>query len=228
MYTYEYQRPALAVDCVVFGFDGARLNVLLIKRAIEPFKGGSALPGGFVRINETVDDCARRELTEETGIDNLFMEQLYTFSDIDRDPRERVVSVAYFALVKSSDFKPASGGDASNVAWVDVKNLTDLAFDHQKIINMALIRIKNQIRYKPIGFELLNDKFSIPQLQLLYEAVLNKTLDRRNFSGKILKTGLLVRLDEKLSNGRHRSAQLYRFDRQKYNDLSAKGFNFEI
>ena len=227
-FKYDYPRPALAVDCVVFGFDGKNLNVLLVKRAIEPFKGCYALPGGFVHIDETVEQCAKRELMEETGIKNVYMEQLYTFCDIDRDPRERVVSVSYYALVRSNNYNPVGGTDADFADWFRVGELPKLAFDHNKIVQLAKDRLKGQIRYKPIGFELLDEKFTMPQLQLLYEAVLEKKLDRRNFSNKILKTGILDLLDEKQQNVPYRAPRLMRFNHEKYLKKTLEGFNFEI
>lgn len=227
-FEYEFPRPALAVDCVVFGFDGKQLNVLLIKRGIEPYKDCYALPGGFVHIDETIDDCARRELYEETGVTNVFMEQLFTFGALNRDPRDRVVSVAYYALVRSEDFKPKGGSDASQADWFKINELPSLAFDHAEILNIAKKRIQGQIRYKPIGFELLDRKFTMTQLQTLYEAVLECKFDRRNFSGKILKTGLLNLLDEKVLNVAHRAPRLMSFNRERYQELSEHGFNFEI
>ena len=227
-FEYEYQHPALAADCVVFGFDGTALNVLLIKRAIEPYINCYALPGGFVHIDETIDNCARRELYEETGLKDVYMEQLYTFGSINRDPRERVVSVAYYALVRSTDYFPHGGTDASQAGWFKINELPQLAFDHLTILETAKRRIQGQIRYRPIGFELLDLKFTMTQLQTLYEAVLERKFDRRNFSSKILKTGVLDLLDEKVQNVAHLAPRLMSFNRPKYQQLTEKGFNFEI
>src|ERR1051325_7090672 len=154
-HSYQYPRAALTVDCVVFGLDESELKVLLIERALEPFKGKWALPGGFVRVEETLDDAARRELQEETGLKNVFLEQLYTFGTVDRDPRERVVSVAYYALVKLSDHKAKAATDAANAEWFQVSQLPKLAFDHAEIVAVALSRLQGKVRYQPIGFELL-------------------------------------------------------------------------
>src|SRR5579863_5186890 len=151
-YTYQYPRAALTVDCVVFGFDEAELKVLLIQRALEPFKGRWALPGGFVRVDETVDDAARRELVEETGLKNVFLEQLYTFGAVNRDPRERVVSVAYYSLVKLSDHRARAATDAANAEWYPISKTPKLAFDHAEILTMAVARLKGNVRYEPIGF----------------------------------------------------------------------------
>jgi 8-oxo-dGTP diphosphatase len=227
-FTYEYPRPALTVDCVVFGFDDNELKVLLIRRALEPFRDAWALPGGFVRVDETIDESAKRELAEETGLHDIFLEQLYTFGAVDRDPRERVVSVAYYALVKRSEHPAAGASDASEAAWFPVRDLPRLAFDHGEIVAMALKRLRGKLRYEPIGFELLPLKFTLSDLQSLYEAVLDTTLDRRNFRKRILAMGLLVALKEQIRGGAHRPAQLYRFDARKYASLLKRGFNFEL
>src|SRR5437879_4429768 len=227
-YTYQYPRPALTVDCVVFGFDDGELKVLLIERGLEPFKGRWALPGGFVRVQETLDDAARRELAEETGLKKVFLEQLFTFGDLDRDPRERVVSVAYYALVKLSDHRAKAATDAANAEWFRVSELPKLAFDHADIVATALARLKGKVRYQPIGFELLPALFTLSELQHLYEAVLGTDLDKRNFRKKVLSFGLLVPLKETQMAGRHRPAQLFRFDTDKYEKLKKRGFNFEL
>ena len=227
-HTYQYPRAALTVDCVVFGFDESELKVLLIQRALEPFKGKWALPGGFVRVEETVDEAARRELDEETGLKNVFLEQLYTFGTVNRDPRERVVSVAYYALVKLSDHKAKAATDAANAEWFPVSKLPKLAFDHADIVETALSRLQGKVRYQPIGFKLLPQKFTLSQLQHLYEAALGEELDKRNFRKKVLGFGLLVPLKESLSGGRHRPAQLFSFDADKYEKLKNRGFNFEL
>ncbi len=227
-YTYQYPRPALTVDCVVFGFDEGELKVLLIQRGLEPFKGRWALPGGFVRVDEPVDEAARRELAEETGLTNVFLEQLYTFGAVKRDPRERVVSVAYYALVKLSDHRVKAASDAANARWFPVSRPPKLAFDHADILRTALARLQGKVRYQPIGFELLPEKFTLSQLQHLYEAVLGTELDKRNFRKKVLGFGLLVPLKETQMAGRHRPAQLFRFDMDKYEKLRKRGFNFEV
>jgi len=227
-YSYKYPRAALTVDCVVFGFDEGDLKVLLVERGLEPFKGRWALPGGFVRVDETVDDAARRELQEEAGLTNVFLEQLYTFGEVERDPRERVVSVAYYALVKLSDHKAKAATDAANAKWFPVSKVPKLAFDHADILVTAVERLKGKVRYQPIGFELLPPKFTLSQLQHLYEAVLGANLDKRNFRKKVLGFGLLVPLKEQQMLGRHRPAQLFRFDAERYEKLKKRGFNFEL
>jgi 8-oxo-dGTP diphosphatase len=227
-HTYKYPRAALTVDCVVFGLDDSELKVLLIQRGLEPFKGKWALPGGFVRVEETVDEAARRELAEEAGLKGVFLEQLYTFGALDRDPRERVVSIAHYALVKLAAHETKAATDAADARWFPVSKVPKLAFDHGEILTVALARLKGKVRYQPIGFELLPPKFTLSQLQHLYEAVLETALDKRNFRKKVLSFGLLVPLKETQMAGRHRPAQLFRFDADKYEKLKRKGLLFEL
>lgn len=226
-FTYQYARPALAVDCVVFGLD-ADLQVLLIQRDLAPFQGRWALPGGFVRMDETLDEAAKRELEEETGVTRVFLEQLYTFGELDRDPRERVVSVAYYALVKLSDHRVKAATDARDAAWFSVVDLPKLAFDHDRVLATALSRLKGKVAYQPIGFELLPPKFTLSQLQHMYEVVLEKELDKRNFRKKALAMGFLEELDEVEQDVAHRAARLYRFDKKRYQELAKEGFHFEL
>src|SRR4029077_15675093 len=214
-FTYEYARPALTVDCVVFGFDEGDLKVLLIERALQPFAGKWALPGGFVRVDETLDDAARRELDEEAGLKGVFLEQLYTFGAVDRDPRERVVSVAYYALVKLGAHETKAATDAADARWFPISKVPKLAFDHAGILATALARLKGKVRYQPIGFELLPPRFTLSQLQRLYEAVLETELDKRNFRKKSLGMDFLAPLDEVEKAVPPRPARLYRFDRKK-------------
>lgn len=229
-HTYEYARPSVTVDCVVFGLDldAEDLKILLIQRSGKPFAGMWALPGGFVDMGETLEQAAKRELQEETGISRLYLEQLYTFGDPGRDPRDRVITVAYYALVKLTDHTIKADTDASDVAWFGVSDLPRLAFDHAKIVATALGRLKGKVRYQPIGFELLPAKFTLSQLQRLYEVVLERRLDKRNFRKKILGMGLLVETSEIQKDVAHRAARLYRFDEERYRRLVQKGFNFEI
>ena len=227
-FTYEHPHPAVTVDCVVFGLEPGTLKVLLIQRGEEPFKGQWALPGGFVRIDETLESAARRELQEETGVSKLYLEQLYTFGDPGRDPRERVVSVAYYALVKLSDHRLRATTDARDAQWFAVHEIPRLAFDHAKILETAVARLRGKVRYQPIGFELLPAKFTLTELQRLYETVLERLLDKRNFRKRILSMGMLEELDEVQQGVAHRAARLYRFDKQKYRQLESSGFNFEI
>jgi len=227
-FTYKHPHPAVTVDGVVFGFDDADLKLLLIRRQIEPNKGEWALPGGFVRIAEGLEEAARRELHEETGIRELYLEQLYTFGEPQRDSRERVISVAYYALVKLSGHTVRAASDAVDVAWFPVAELPKLAFDHERIVDTGLRRLKAKVRYEPIGFELLPEKFTLGELQRLYETVLEQTLDKRNFRKKILGMDLLEPLDKYQQDVAHRAAQFYRFNHQRYEQLKKRGFNFEL
>jgi len=227
-FSFRHPRADLTVNCVVFGFDEGELKVLLIERALEPFKGRWALPGGFVRVDETLDEAARRELEEEAGLKDVFLEQLYTFGAVDRDPRERIVSVAYYALVKLAAHDTRAATDAADARWFPVSKVPRLAFDHAFILATALTRLKGKVRYQPIGFELLPPKFTLSQLQHLYEAVLGAELDKRNFRKKVLSFDLLVPLKEKQMAGRHRPAQLFRFDAEKYERLKRRGLLFEL
>ena len=226
--TYEYPRPALTVDCVVFGLDEHELKVLLIQRKLPPFQHAWALPGGFVRIDETLDQAAQRELREEAGVTDVYLEQLYTFGALDRDPRERVVTVAYYALAKLGEHRLRAATDAMGVGWFTLDDLPKLAFDHAEILARAHERLRGKVRYAPIGFELLPPRFSLTQLQRLYELVLGAPLDKRNFRKKILAMDLLVETDEVEQGVRHRAARLYRFDRRKYDRLTRQGFEFAM
>ncbi len=228
-HSYEHPRPALAVDCVVFGLDENGLQVLLVERGVAPFKGRTALPGGFVRLDETLEEAARRELEEETGLGaKVFLEQLYTFGDLHRDPRERVVSVAYYALVKLSDHRVRAATDASAAAWFRLGDKPQLPFDHEQILRVAKARLQAKVRYQPLGFELLPPRFTLAQLQSLYEAVLEKPVDKRNFRKKILSMELLEETGEREEGVSHRAARLYRFDRKRYVALEKAGVNFEL
>lgn len=228
MPTYRHPRPALTVDCVVFGFDEGDLKVLLIERDAPPFAGSWALPGGFVKLDESLDDAARRELSEETGLTKVYLEQLYTFGDPGRDPRGRVVSVSYYALVRLSEEGLHASTDARQAAWFRVSALPPLAFDHAQVLAVGLARLKAKVRYQPVGFELLPPKFTLSELQHLYETVLERPLDKRNFRKKILAMDLLVPLAETQTGVAHRAARLYRFDAKRYELLAHRGFHFEL
>jgi 8-oxo-dGTP diphosphatase len=227
-FLYEFPRAALTVDCVVFGLDETDLKVMLIQRDLVPFEGKWALPGGFVRIDETLEEAARRELQEETGLAKVFLEQLCTFGDVERDPRERVVTVAWYALVRLSDHRVKAATDARAAAWFGMDDLPQLAFDHDRILAVAYERLQNKVRYQPIGFELLPQKFTLTQLQKLYEIILDRTLDKRNFRKKILGMNILQELDEVETDVAHRAARLYRFDKQRYREMVKQGVHFEI
>src|SRR3712207_778401 len=229
-FSYEYERPGLTVDCVIFGLDleEETLKVMLIERDLEPFAGMWAIPGGFVRPGETLEAAAARELREETGIADVFLEQLYTFGDPGRDPRGWVVSVAYYALVSPEKHSIHAATDARQARWFPATSLPPLAFDHAGILHTALQRLRGKLTYAPVGFELLPQKFTIKQLQRLYEVVLDRKLDNRNFRKKIFGMDVLRELDEMQKGVPHRAARLYRFDERKYRQLVKRGLNFEI
>lgn len=227
-YTYEYPRPSLTVDCVVFGWSDDALKLLLIRRGAEPFLGKWALPGGFVQMDEELETAAERELQEETGLTSVYLEQLYTFGTPDRDPRGRVVSVAYYGLVRDADYLLKADTDAAEAAWFALDQIPALAFDHQTIVEMAIERLRGKIRYKPIGFDLLPEKFTLPQLKNLYDTLLGEFLDRRNFRKKFLSMGLLEELPETQEDVPHRAARMYRFDKEKYVSLEKEGFQFRV
>lgn len=226
--SFNYPHPAIATDCVIFGYDGLNLQVLLIERANEPFKGAWALPGGFVQQNETVEEGALRELREETGIDHAYIKQLKTYSSIDRDPRERVISVAFYALVK--DCEISAGDDTANARWFNINEVPQLAFDHQAILKDALQALRREIHFEPVGFELLPDKFTIRELQNLYEQVLNVEFDRRNFFNKIRRLGILNRLKESTRPTPKKDAFLFEFNHEAYKQFKEKhnGFRMEF
>lgn len=225
----QFHKPiTLATDCVILGFDGGELKLLLTEREKEPFKNKWALPGGFVFPEETTEACARRILLEKTGIDKVFIEQLYTFSTIDRDPRERIVSVAYFALVNKQSYELIAGRDTLKAEWFGLSELPALAFDHAEIVTMAVQRLKGKVSYQPIGFELLDEKFTLSQLQAVCESILGMEIDKRNFRKKVLAMGVLKELGEKETNVPRKAAMLYRFDKQAYETLTREGFHFEL
>ncbi len=193
-YQYKYEHPAVTTDCVIFTYEDWKLKVLLVKRGGEPYKGEWALPGGFLRSDETAKEGALRELREETGLEAAAIGELGVFSDPGRDPRERVITIAFYALVKPSEVQ--GGDDADEAAWFPIDELPQLAFDHADIIHVALERIKRDIHFEPIGFDLLDEEFTIPDLQRLYEIILGVKFDRRNFQRKILSSGILEEAEE--------------------------------
>ena len=225
-YCYKYPRPSVTADCVIFGFDGVAIKVLLIQRGIEPFKGKWAFPGGFMKLDETAEECAKRELEEETGLKNVSVEQFYTFSEVNRDPRERIITVAHYALVKLSEVR--GGDDAASAKWFALNEVPCLAFDHDRILRMALSRLKERICFEPIGFELLSDVFTMTELQNLYEAILEVKFDRRNFYNKMLKLGILTEAEPRPANASRRTPCKYRFNAEKYAELKQKGFRLEF
>lgn len=221
---YAHPRPALAVDCVVFGLsEEAGLEVLLVERGLAPFEGRYALPGGFVRVGESLEQAARRELEEETGLSDVFLEQLYSFGDPGRDPREHVVSVAWYALTNVRHHRVRATTDARAAAWFAVDEVPPLAFDHETILKVARERLAGKVRYQPIGFELLPKRFTLSDLQHLYETITGRELDKRNFRKKLLALDILVDTGA-VERGVGRPARLYRFGKRTYRALERDGF----
>lgn len=218
----------VAVDAVVFGYEAKELSVLLIKRGVQPFKDSWALPGGLVLENESLEQAVERELQEETGVTIDYLEQLYSFGKPGRDPRNRVISVTYFGLVSPNHFKLQADTDAADVQWFPVNKLPSLAFDHDKILAMAKERLKGKLSYQPIGFELLNTEFPFSELEQLYQTILNRKIDRRNFRKKILSFEILTETDKIYKPESGRPGKLFRFNQQKYKELQNNGFHFEI
>lgn len=225
-YCYKYPHPAVTTDCVIFGFDGVSIKVLLVERGIEPYKGMWAFPGGFMKMDETAEECARRELEEETGLKSASVEQFHTFTSVNRDPRERVITVAHYALVRLSEVK--GGDDAASAKWFSHDEIPSLAFDHDHILRLALKVLKERICFEPIGFELLPEVFTMTELQNLYEAILEVKFDRRNFYNKMLKLGILVEAEPRPKSAPSRIPTKYRFNASKYAELKQKGFRLEF
>lgn len=225
-YHYKYPHPSVTTDCVIFGFDGTKLNVLLVERGIEPYKGRWAFPGGFLKMDEDAKTGAMRELNEETGLTEAYIKQFHTFSTPNRDPRERVITIAYYALVRMQEVK--GGDDAAKAVWFALDDVPSLAFDHDLILRVALKELRKQIHFEPIGFELLPEKFTIKELQLLYEAVLDVKFDRRNFYNKMKHLEILTQLDETVFHSPKKEANLFTFNKVKYDEMRQKGFRLEF
>ncbi|UTW56332.1 NUDIX domain-containing protein [Kordiimonas sp. SCSIO 12610] len=209
-YSYEYPHPAVTTDIIVFTVQDDTLKVLLIKRGADPFINKWALPGGFIKMDEDTCDCAKRELEEETGVKDVYLEQLYTFSSVDRDPRERVISVAYFTLIPSEKVTLKPDTDAADAKWFNINELPALAFDHDEILEMAVNRLSAKMTYSTIGLQFMPEKFTLSRLQKVYEATAGKPLDKRNFRKWILSLDLLEETGEKFADGPQRPAMLYR------------------
>lgn len=223
------QNIKIAVDAIVFGYTDNKLNVLLIKQKFGALKNQWALVGGFVKNKETLNDAVNRELKEEAGIKVNYLEQLYTFGDnINRDPRFRVISVAYFALVNSTKLVLTADTDAEDAKWFSINELPNLAFDHLTILQTALKRLQSKLTYQPIGFDLLSKEFLFSELENLYCTILEKEIDRRNFRKKILSFGIVEETEKFGSKIKGRPAKLYRFNKQKYNQLIKEGLLFDI
>jgi 8-oxo-dGTP diphosphatase len=216
----------VTVDLVIFALREGELQVLLIQRGVPPFQGRWALPGGFVTRGESLEDAARRELVEETGVRDVYLEQLYTFGDPDRDPRGRVITVAYYALMTGAAATPVAGTDAGAARWVPARRHPPLAFDHQRILDYALERLAMKLEYTTVGFQLLPKTFTLTQLQRVYEAVLGRPLDKRNFRRKMALLDILKPLEEWVQEGPSRPAQLFKFSAKQFERLRDKGILF--
>lgn len=226
---HKMQNIKVAVDAIVFGFDTQTIYVLLIQQKFGTNKLQWALPGGLVRDNEALIDAVLRELKEETNVKLNYIEQFFTFGDdIKRDPRNRVVSVAYFGLVDATKLSIIADTDALHVAWVPIDNIPKLAFDHRKMITIALKQLKHKLTYQPIGFDLLPKEFLFSDLENLYCTILKKEIDRRNFRKKIMSLGIVEQTDKLVSQKKGRPAKLFQFNQKKYKALEKDGFYFEI
>ena len=227
--TYYSEHPTfhVAVDCIIFGFDQGELKLLIHKRRFEPQLGQWSLFGGFVQENESLDEAANRVLYELTGLRHIYMEELQSYGDLERDPAARVISVAYFALIPAKEYSEATSSD-HGATWVGLKELPDFIMDHNQMVEKGLRRLKRRASTQPIGFELLPREFTMPQLQALYEAIYQCELDKRNFRKKILAMDVLIKLDQKDMSGSRKGAFLYRFDPHKYQKLVDGGDNFTI
>lgn len=219
---------ALSIDCVIFGFSNGILSVLLVKHGQGVTKGQWALPGGWIKYNESIDDSAYRILTAQTSVTKIYLEQFKTFGNVHRFPDKRVITVVYYALVNKESFELHAGITVSDVQWFEMNKLPQMAFDHKIIIDSCFEFVQHKVQHEPIGFNLLPKKFTLLQIQELYEAVLGKKLDKPNFRRKLSKMELLVACNEKQTDVPHRAASLYQFDKKIYSKLIKQGFSFEI
>jgi hypothetical protein len=226
--TSEAVIEALSIDCLIFGFKEKELDILLVQHGEGISKGKWALPGGWIKYNEGIDEAAARILNDLTSVSNIYLEQLEAFGNVDRYPTKRVITIAYYALVKPEDYTLQAGFTAADAKWFKVSNIPTLPYDHTKILKQGLDYLRHKLRHEPVGFNLLPKKFTLLQLQELYEALLNKKLDKPNFRRKLMKMNLLVPCKEKQTDVSHRAASLYRFDKKIYDKLAEKGFTFEL
>ncbi len=224
----KFPRPSITIDCVVFGYDGDAVSLLLINRKEAPFKNMWTLPGGFLFLEETGEECAQRILKQKTGLNNLFLEQLYTFTDVQRDPRGRVISIAYYTLVNPKLFSLVLGDAANDIKWFDANKIPKTGFDHKEIIKVALSRLKAKVTYQPIGFELLEKQFTLTEIQFLYESILERTIDKRNFRKRMLESKVIKATGAKRTGLKNRAPELFEFDEQQYKKLVKEGYQFKI
>jgi 8-oxo-dGTP diphosphatase len=226
-YYSEGAKELVATDCIIFGFDNDELKLLIVKRPIEPEEGKWSLIGSFLKDGESIDDAAKRTLLELTGLNNVYMSQLYAHGDVGRDHGARVISISYYALINIEEHNNQLV-NKFGASWVPVSRLPKLVFDHNTMVEMALNRLKKDSKYNPIGFELLPEKFTLPKLLLLYEAIYQKKIDKRNFRKSILKTGVLEKLDEKEKESSKKGAFYYSFNKDNYIKMNNKGFDFYL
>lgn len=224
----KFNKVAFSVDNVIFGFDETNLKVLLIKRGVEPYIGYWGLPGYLVNTDEDLDDAAALILERLTGLQNVYLEQVHAFGKVNRHPEGRVITVAYYSLVKISDFTPSPASFALEVAWHSLDDLPNLAFDHAEVLQACVLALRTRVKVRPVGFELLPPKFTLTQLQQLYEAILEDELDKRNFRKKILSMDFIVDLNESQEGVAHRPARLYEFNKEKYRQFVERGFIFDF
>jgi len=222
----QHSKHFVAVDCIIFGFDQKRIQILLHKRKFEPYKGGWSLFGGFLDEYEDIDKAAERILNSLTGFSDIYLEQLYVYGNVERD-KERVISVAYFALINTEQYSSMAGGEYDAV-WFPLEELPELVLDHKIMVEKALRRLKRKALSEPIGFELLPEKFTLPRLQRLYETIYGEGFDKRNFRKKLLSMGILEKLVEKDKSESKKGAYLFRFDKEKYDELLSQGMGFEL
>lgn len=226
-YYRKAYKPLLALDCVIFGYEKGTLKVLLTRRKQEPYKGAWGLATGFLHEGESLDYAAKRILEKQTGLEDIYMDQLQAFGEVDRDPVERVISIVYYSLIRADIYDTNLLGE-NQAEWFPITGLPKLMFDHEDMIQKSWAKLRRKSRYQPIGFNLLPDKFTLPELQSLYEAIHQKQFDKRNFRKKILATNLLVKLEEKQKGVSKKGAYYYQFRADLYHELISAGFNFEL
>ncbi len=224
----DFLHFGLSVDCVIFGYHSGSLRVLLIQRGAEPFKDSWAIPGDLVYPDEDLNNSANRILTHLTGLKNIYFEQFHAFGSVDRHPVGRVITIGYYSLVRSENYQPVASMWAKNVKWFDIEDLPKLAFDHSEIINKAILNLRKKVRTEPVGFELLPEKFTLLELQGVYEALLSERFDKPNFRKKILSMNVITPLNEVETNVAHRPAKLFNFDKKRYDELKNNEITFEL
>ncbi len=225
-YCYKYPHPSVTTDCVIFGFDGTKLRILLVQRGVEPYKGRWAFPGGFMKMDESAEEGALRELQEETGLEGAYIRQFHTFTAPHRDPRERVITIAYYALVRMQNV--IGGDDATDAKWFALDEVPQLAFDHDQILRKAEQAYRQQTHAEPAGCEVVPDQVTTKELHNLYEAILDVRFDRRNFYNKMKRLEMLEQMNETVNPSQKKEAFLFRFNKAKYEELKQKGFRLEF